>query len=368
MTVVSRQSAVNSGLRIADCRLRTERRFPQSEIRNPKSAIGESGVILIALLWILTALSVIALSFSRESRVEVAAAKNAQSLEDSYFVARAGISATLYQLLQRRYVPALQQLELRDTPNPLDLGIVTGSLGEDAYQVDVQDESGKVAVNTVSEEFLRNLVEATGIPKPDSDIITDSILDWRDQDSEHRLNGAENDYYQTLNPPYNAKNGRIETTEELLLVRGVTPEYFYGYPVKNEDGSIGYKYGLSRYLTAYSNRPQVNVNSAALAVLQAIPGMPPGAAKLIYDRRHVKPFKAVPDISRDLGLSLGPNTLNSLAADTTTTFTLTASAHTANSKARRVIRAVVSLDATPTKPYRILYWNENVPDYEGMTP
>jgi hypothetical protein len=71
--------------------------------------LSESGVILIALLWILTALSVIALSFSRESRVEVAAARNAQSLEESYFVARAGIATSIYQLVQRRYVPALRQ-------------------------------------------------------------------------------------------------------------------------------------------------------------------------------------------------------------------------------------------------------------------
>jgi general secretion pathway protein K len=336
-----------------------------SEYRLPTT---ESGVILIALLWILTALSVIALSFSRESRVEVAAARNAQALEDAYFVARAGISTTIYQLLQRRYTPGLRQVELQDTPDPLELGIVTGTLGGGVFRVDVQDESGKASVNFVTEEFLRNLVEAIGIKKPESDIITDSILDWRDADSVHHLNGAEDDYYQALNPPYKTRNGRIETPEELLLIRGMTPEYFYGYPVKSENGSVTYKYGLSRYLTPYSNSPQVHINFAALPVLQAVPGMPPGAAQLIFDRRHVKPFKTIQDISRDLGVNLGMTAPGYLTVNATSTFTLTAAAQSANSKARRVIRSVISLEATQNKPYRTLYWNENVPDYEGITP
>jgi general secretion pathway protein K len=328
----------------------------------------ERGVILIALLWILTALSVIALSFSRETFVEVAAARNTQSLEDSYFVARAGFEAAIYQLIQRRYAPALRQTELQDAPDPLDLGIVTGTLGGSVYRVDIQDESGKISVNTVSEEQLRNLAEAAGIGKPDSAIITDSILDWRDTDSSSRLNGAEDEYYQALNPPYKPKNRQIDTIEELLLIRGMTAEYFYGRPEKDAKGSIVYLYGLSRYLTVYSSNPQVNVNFAPLPVLQSIPGMPPGAAQAIYERRRVKPFKNREEISRDLGISLGPTTMQYLAVMQTDFITLTASAHTANSKARRVIRSIVNIQPVANKLYRTLYWNENIPDYEGMTP
>jgi type II secretory pathway component PulK len=55
----------------------------------------ESGIVLIALLWIFIALSAIVLSFARESHVEVVAASNSQSLEQAYYVARAGISETI---------------------------------------------------------------------------------------------------------------------------------------------------------------------------------------------------------------------------------------------------------------------------------
>ena len=105
------------------------------------------------------------------------------------------------------------------------------------------------------------------------------------------MNGAEDDYYQTLNPPYKSKNGRFDTVEELLLVKGITPTYFYGYPERTVDGSVIYRYGLSRYFTVYSNRNQINVNYAPLPVLLSVPGMPAEAATLIYERRLVKPFK-----------------------------------------------------------------------------
>ena len=325
-------------------------------------------MILIALIWILTALSVIALSFSRESFVEVAAARNAQSLETSYFVARAAIAETIYRLIQKRFTPVVNRPELQDTPDPLDLGIVAGQLGGGSYRVEIQDESGKININTVSEEQLRLLVEASGIKKPDSDIITDSILDWRDADNLHRINGAEDDYYQSLNPPYKAKNGRIDTVEELLLVRGITPEYFYGFPVRNQDGSVVYRYGLSRYLTAYSLRNQVNVNFAPLPALMSITGMSSQMAQMIYERRQTKPFKNLQEITRELPVNVAPNAMQYLTADSTGIYTLTASAYAPNSKVRRVIRTVIALDTSEKTQYRTLYWNENVPDYEGIRP
>jgi general secretion pathway protein K len=331
--------------------------------------MAESGVILIALLWVLTALAVIALSFSRECFVEVAAARNTQSLENAYFVARAGIDETIYQLIQKRSAVVVRQVQLQEEPDPLDIGVWTGTLGNSAYRVDIQDDSGKINVNNVQEDQLRNLVEAIGIKKPDSDIITDSILDWRDADPAHHLNGAEDDYYQTLNPPYKAKNGRIDTIEELLLVRGITPEYFYGRPERQPDGTIIYKYGLSRHLTVYSNtnRSSVNANSAPLPVLLSIPQMPADVAQKIYERRHIKPFKGALDISHDMGVTLGTWS-GFLSFEQTNIYSLTATAHAANSKVRRIIRAVVSLEAFGAKQYRILYWNENVPDYEGIMP
>ena len=95
-----------------------------------------------------------------------------------------------------------------------------------------------------------------------ADIIVDSILDWKDADDLHRLNGAESDYYLSLPNPYRAKDANFDTLEELLLVRGVTPEILYGG---------GETKGIIQYLTL---RPDssftINVNVAAAPTTRGI--------------------------------------------------------------------------------------------------
>jgi general secretion pathway protein K len=321
----------------------------------------ERGVILIALLWILTALAVIALSFSRESFVEVAAARNLRDGAIGYYAARAGFGATSLQLVQRKMFPRVQQLELQGTVDPIDLGLVRGMVGEGEYEVEIQDESGKINLNLVSEEQLHSLMDALGIARPDSDIIADSILDWKDVDSLRHANGAEDDYYQSLNPPYKAKNGRFDTVEELLLVRGVTRDYFYGRVERAPDGSFVRRAGLLNCLTVYTNINRININFAPLEVLMSVPGMPPQAAQAIYERRKTKPFANSEEIIRSLAVNIGPNTLVFLGTDVTGAYTLTAKGRRKNSKALRAIRTVIFVDPREPIGFRIIYWNENVP-------
>ncbi|PYV20038.1 MAG: hypothetical protein DMG07_00350 [Acidobacteria bacterium] len=321
----------------------------------------ERGVILIALLWVLAALSVIALSFSRESLVEVAAARNARDLSDAYYVARAGIEATAYKLVEKRFTPQVQGIEAQALPpDPLELGFFEGAFGGGSFRVDVQDESGKINLNFVTEEQLRALLEAIGIQRPDSDVIVDSLMDWRDVDRARRPNGAEDDYYQSLPHPYKAKNNRMDTVEELLLVRGVTREYYYGFREKAPDGTPAYRYGLSRYFTVYTPSNRVNVNFAELPVLLSVPGMTPNAAEQIYQRRKSKPFRTVQEIIQELAVTLGTATLPYLSTDAAGVYSLTASARMENSKVARILRAVLTIDVRDPSYHRILYWNENV--------
>jgi DNA uptake protein ComE-like DNA-binding protein len=61
--------------------------------------------------------------------------------------------------------------------------------------------------------------------------IADAILDWMDPDDTPRQYGAERDYYSSLTPSYAPKNGPLESVEELLLVRGVTPQLLFGMDI-----------------------------------------------------------------------------------------------------------------------------------------
>ena len=231
--------------------------------------------------------------------------------------------------------------------------------------VNIQDESGKINVNSASEEQLLALALAVGIPESDASTIAQSIMDWRDTDDERLMNGAETEYYQSLKMPYAAKNGRIDAPEELLLIRGVTPEYYYGIPEKNDAGAIVYKYGLSRCLTTYSasnNNSQINVNYAPLPVLLSITGMTQDDAERIIANR---PFENTADISDVTRGSLSTQTLQYFSTQLTDIYTLNVAAIAGNSKVKRVIRTVIRLDRSRQNYHQILYWNENVPDYES---
>jgi len=105
------------------------------------------------------------------------------------------------------------------------------------------DESGKLNLNAIlkiveeyddADERARDILLA--IPSMTED-IADSILDWIDGDDDTREFGAESDYYSTLAVPYETKNGKLESLDELLMVRGVTPELLYGHD-KNRNGLI----------------------------------------------------------------------------------------------------------------------------------
>jgi DNA uptake protein ComE-like DNA-binding protein len=70
-----------------------------------------------------------------------------------------------------------------------------------------------------------------------TDDVADAILDWIDEDEEPREFGCEAEHYSGLNPPYAPANRPLSTVEELLLVRGVTPEILFGFDV-NHNGVV----------------------------------------------------------------------------------------------------------------------------------
>ena len=59
----------------------------------------QNGMVLIALLWILVALSLLALNLSSTVRTEVSVAAASSDAEKAYFFARGGIEAAIHRLV-----------------------------------------------------------------------------------------------------------------------------------------------------------------------------------------------------------------------------------------------------------------------------
>jgi type II secretory pathway component PulK len=95
-------------------------------------------------------------------------------------------------------------------------------VGDAAYRVQIVDAGSLVNVNTATETQLQSL--------PLTQEQVDGLLDWREDSTQGRPQGAKDDYYNTLEEPYNARLGRLTTLSELLLIKGWTARGLY-YPL-----------------------------------------------------------------------------------------------------------------------------------------
>lgn len=229
---------------------------------------GGRGIALLMVLWVLTILTVIVFSLSYMTRAEIHASLTFKEWTAKKFLAEAGIERGIMEIFYR-----MQNLNAA----PLD-GSEVWKMDGTPYKVDTDngrfvvgiiDESGKININTLNDTsgiILKNLLMNSGVQEEIADTIVDSTLDWKDNTGGdlHRLHGAGDGYYMSLPTPYKPRHDNFETLEELLLVKGVTPEMLYG-DVK--------KKGLMNFLTVNSGAAAINLNAAAREVLAAIPGI-----------------------------------------------------------------------------------------------
>jgi hypothetical protein len=186
-----------------------------------------------------------------------------------------------------------------ETSNPNLIGyfsVITSSLDEEGspegFRFGLIDESSKINLNTLpySDALFpgsaRNILMA--LPEMTEE-IADSILDWLDADDFERDYGTESAYYTGEDPAYESKNGPMDSLDEMLLVRGVTPQLMFGLD-SNRNGILDPEeaassdvstsdadmyLGWANYMTLYSNETnltgegleRINVNADDLEQL-----------------------------------------------------------------------------------------------------
>ena len=257
----------------------------------------QKGFALVAVLWVAAILSTIAISLAASARLKGLEAMNAQkSLENAYLLESAlavarfeygKYRANLNLLRDQARVEALAdgQLELRyPRHEPYD---VTVSGRE--VRIRMVREAGKFNVNTLDQNRWELVLEACGVEEgAERTALLNSVADWRDGDSNHGLDGAENDYYEDLPEPYLCKNGTLENLEELLLIKGVTPELYHG----TED-----RPGLKDFLSVRGHREALDINSASPRAFALVEGLPQDVVDALVAYRTKKPFLDMQDVN-----------------------------------------------------------------------
>ncbi|MCI4625199.1 MAG: general secretion pathway protein GspK [Candidatus Magnetoovum sp. WYHC-5] len=258
---------------------------------NNKLIANKDGVALLLSIWVLAMLIGVATAFSYTSRLEVQSGYNIKMAAKARYLAEAGINMAILQILNKKNTvtadAATNQVESEED------WLFNGEFNElnfddGQFIVKVVPENSRVDLNFADEVILDRLLDAIGVPEgADRSTIVDSIMDWKDEDNLHKLNGAEEDYYMSLPTPYKPADSYFTSIEELLLVKGVTQEIFYG---------TGEKKGLKDLVTVYSSSFVIDFNSAPKEVLMAIPGIEEEDADKILEFRKTNEIQNVNDV------------------------------------------------------------------------
>jgi general secretion pathway protein K len=270
-------------------------------------------VALLVVLAFVIILAVLASVFAVNMQVEAKLARNADAGTEVEWLCRSGVEMAKYVLSQQMadtqqpydslsqswaggpgstngFNPLLDSIDLTDSA--WGEGTLLGLLypiedpGE-GYRcsIKIMDMERKFNINRAAERSmgrypLEQTFEMMGVDVSLIPYLVDAIIDWRDQDSAVGVNGAESEYYEPLG--YLAKNGPIDDLRELLLIKDITPEMYWGNAtnslvagtvptaVEEEGESLNYNYALVDLFTPLS-LGYININTAPAEVLQLVP-------------------------------------------------------------------------------------------------
>ncbi len=250
------------------------------------------GGTMLLTMSVLAGVVAVLTSFVATQSAEFRARLNRVEGHRARLMAESGLERALAELSVPAANPAAATLQ--------DAWAVLGESGArrfvlrgDSFRIEVLDACAFVNLSFAPEEQLLRL--------PLTNEQIDSLIDWRSNAGQGRPEGAKDEYYNTLENPYNAALRPLETLDELLLIKGfsgpavleiqtdVVSTQFLAAG-RQEDQPV-----LAELATVRSEAPDVapdgsaklNVNTATVAQLVQR-GLPGPLATAIVQRRNTQ--------------------------------------------------------------------------------
>ena len=221
------------------------------------SRAGERGFIVIAVLWILAALSALVLIYlTFVTNAAVVVAGSADRVQSEALVS-AGVELAVFRLAGRNE-------ETRPTS-----GTFNARVGAGRVFVTFRSEASRIDLNAAPKSLLAGLMAGLGVSSANADVYADRIIAWR-APTELGDNDPENSFYRTSGSAYLPRHAPFPSTEELWLVRGIPPAIVER---------------MLPLVTVFSNVEGINVRDAAPQVLAALPNMTPETLQSVLSQR-----------------------------------------------------------------------------------
>jgi general secretion pathway protein K len=252
------------------------------------------------VLWVSAALAAIGFSLATTVRGEAERTGTAVDSLRSYYLAIGGVQRAMVELLWSAEYPGERRI-------PKGATVVNYTFPSGLVRVEIIPEAGRLDVNHISVLELFRLLLALGEPQDRAREISAAIDDWRRPTEAGSMFDS---FYLSQTPSFRSPHASFQEIEELLLVKGVTPDLFYGSYVPAEglsgpDASgprLVARGGLIDCLSVYGSVDRIDANTAAPAALSAV-GLSPFAINALLERRARAPLtdKELPEFMAGLG-------------------------------------------------------------------
>ena len=334
------------------------------------------GGALLTVLWLSAGLAAIAFSVSSSVRTETErVSTSADGMRAAYLASGAVERGIQWIIWGGSYRNRDGSPRFWDRQPSLSMWFPSG-----AAMVDMIPESSKLSINRASPDDLYRVVLAVSGDPDRSRQIVEAILDWR---SGAPAPTVFDQYYFTLNPTFRARHTSFQEIEELLLVRGMTPELFYGNYIADENGRLYARGGLRDCLSVWGSLGPFDLNTASPALMEAM-GMVPGVSAAIVARRQNRAFRNMQDAQDAMATAAFVPRFAIGAAGNATLWTLRAAARLRRpdgtfSDVVRTAAATVQIPRRtrpggPLTPLQVLRWYDDawsqaiIPPNTGMPP
>jgi general secretion pathway protein K len=295
----------------------------------PPGGKSNDGFILVAVLWILGGLAVLAAIYT----LYVVNAATSLEVNNDRIQANASVSAALE--LTAYYLSAVKPQE-RPTGGQFNF-----RAGSSSVAVNFLSETARVDLNMAPAPLLAGLFRALGADADSAKVYAERVIGWRTPvDLPNPDQNKELTAYRNAGLNYSPRQAPFSNVQELWLVLGLPPAIVER---------------AMNFVTIFSGMPSVNVMDAAPEVIAALPGMTPDLLDSVLKQRAALATDARPVLQM-----LGAAQSSATAAGSSAT---RVKVQVSLAKGRRInAEAVILLLEDAPDPYRVLSWTD---DFDG---
>jgi len=339
----------------------------------------DKGIALVFVLWVLVFLTIITGSFCFSARRNSEYSFYQGLHTKAYYIAEAGIHKAIADMIDaaKSNKPGKYRINTKIPPEKFFDG---------EFTVLISNYAGKINLNKADANLLSVVLGTFDLNEENKNIIIDSILDWRDKDHFHGLNGAEQDYYQSLPKPYDCRDGDFITISELLKVRGITKKIFNDglkdivsikrdenellpqrssmqqyLQLENREVTSGIQTFLSLEKRREMNRigklydySKININAASPFMLMSLPKMTESLVEAIVEYRKEKDFISLSDFEKIVGKEVFTGLKDYVSLSLSRYYTITSVARVSDSDIVQRVKMDIWLDNTNFDGYKVL--------------